>query len=53
MDVIVQHHPEYVALAWGAMKFLFKVSDPKMHALMLEEMIVVRRSSTMRRLSLR
>ncbi|KAF2267733.1 hypothetical protein CC78DRAFT_456466 [Lojkania enalia] len=22
-DVIAQHHPEYVALAWGAMKFLF------------------------------
>lgn len=26
MDVLVQHHPEYVALAWGAMKFLFVVS---------------------------
>ena len=26
MDVLVQHHPEYVALAWGAMKFLFTVS---------------------------
>jgi hypothetical protein len=25
-DVLVQHHPEYVALAWGAMKFLFVVS---------------------------
>ncbi|KAI1496447.1 hypothetical protein F5X99DRAFT_72715 [Biscogniauxia marginata] len=23
MDVLVQHHPEYVSLAWGAMKFLF------------------------------
>ncbi|KAH0565264.1 hypothetical protein GP486_001345 [Trichoglossum hirsutum] len=23
MDVLAQHHPEYVALAWGAMKFLF------------------------------
>ncbi|KAK8103691.1 uncharacterized protein PG998_010724 [Apiospora kogelbergensis] len=23
MDVFVQHHPEYVALAWGAMKLLF------------------------------
>ncbi|KAJ4511776.1 hypothetical protein HRR83_004187 [Exophiala dermatitidis] len=23
MDVLVQHHPEYVALAWGAMKFVF------------------------------
>ncbi|KAF3353431.1 hypothetical protein VD0004_g4977 [Verticillium dahliae] len=22
-DVFVQHHPEYVSLAWGAMKFLF------------------------------
>ncbi|OAG16202.1 hypothetical protein CC77DRAFT_391926 [Alternaria alternata] len=22
-DVLVQHHPEYVSLAWGAMKFLF------------------------------
>lgn len=25
-DVLAQHHPEYVALAWGAMKFLFVVS---------------------------
>ncbi|MCJ1268458.1 hypothetical protein MMC22_008346 [Lobaria immixta] len=23
MDVLVQHHPEYVSLAWGDMKFLF------------------------------
>ncbi|KAH7346226.1 hypothetical protein BKA65DRAFT_551153 [Rhexocercosporidium sp. MPI-PUGE-AT-0058] len=23
MDVLVQHHPEYTSLAWGAMKFLF------------------------------
>ncbi|KAH3914234.1 hypothetical protein HBH56_100600 [Parastagonospora nodorum] len=22
-DILAQHHPEYVALAWGAMKFLF------------------------------
>lgn len=26
MDVLVQHHPEYVSLAWGTMKFLFVVS---------------------------
>lgn len=26
MDVLVQHHPEYVSLAWGAMKVLFVVS---------------------------
>jgi hypothetical protein len=26
MDVLVQHHPEYVSLVWGAMKFLFVVS---------------------------
>lgn len=25
LDVIAQHHPEYVSLAWGAMKFLFTV----------------------------
>lgn len=25
-DVLAQHHPEYVALAWGAMKLLFVVS---------------------------
>jgi hypothetical protein len=25
MDVIVQHHPEYTSLAWGAMKVLFVV----------------------------
>ena len=24
-DVLIQHHPEYVSLAWGAMKFLFVV----------------------------
>ncbi|KAI0902782.1 hypothetical protein F4823DRAFT_378868 [Ustulina deusta] len=23
MDVLVQHHPEYVSLVWGAMKFIF------------------------------
>lgn len=28
MDVLVQHHPEYVSLAWGAFKFLFLVRDP-------------------------
>ena len=26
MDTLAQHHPEYVSLAWGAMKFLFIVS---------------------------
>jgi hypothetical protein len=25
MDVLVQHHPEYVALVWGAMKLIFSV----------------------------
>lgn len=25
MDVVSQHHPEYVSLAWGAMKFVFVV----------------------------
>lgn len=25
LDVIVQHHPEYTALVWGAMKLLFTV----------------------------
>jgi hypothetical protein len=29
MDVLVQHHPEYVSLAWGAMKFLFGVGAPE------------------------
>jgi hypothetical protein len=27
LDVLVQHHPEYAALAWGAMKVLFVVRD--------------------------
>ena len=27
MDVLVQQHPEYVSLAWGAMKFLFVVGS--------------------------
>jgi hypothetical protein len=26
LDVLVQQYPEYVSLAWGAMKFLFIVS---------------------------
>ena len=26
LDVLAQHHPEYVSLAWGAFKFLFIVS---------------------------
>jgi hypothetical protein len=26
LDVIAQHHPEYVALAWGSIKFLLVVS---------------------------
>lgn len=31
LDVFVQHHPEYVSLAWGAMKFLFTVSTLRDH----------------------
>ncbi|KAL9619293.1 MAG: hypothetical protein Q9160_006058 [Pyrenula sp. 1 TL-2023] len=26
LDVLTQHHPEYVSLAWGAMKLIFGVS---------------------------
>lgn len=26
LDTLAQHHPEYVSLAWGAMKFVFVVS---------------------------
>jgi hypothetical protein len=26
LDVLVQQNPQYVALAWGAMRFLFEVS---------------------------
>jgi hypothetical protein len=25
LDMLAQHHPEYVALAWGTMKFLIQV----------------------------
>ena len=32
LDVLVQHHPEYVALAWGAMKFLFLVGHTPIRA---------------------
>lgn len=28
LEVFMQHHPEYVALAWGTMKLLFVVSRP-------------------------
>lgn len=27
LDVLVQHHPEYVSLAWGTTKLLFVVSS--------------------------
>jgi hypothetical protein len=30
MDTLSQHHPEYVSLAWGALKFLFIVSHSSM-----------------------
>lgn len=33
MDVLVQHHPEYVSLVWGAMKFIFGVSAKKRNPL--------------------
>lgn len=26
LDALVQHHPEYVSLVWGAFKFVFMVS---------------------------
>jgi hypothetical protein len=29
LDVLVQHHPEYVSLAWGTTKLLFVVSSQK------------------------
>lgn len=29
LDVLSQHHPAYVSLAWGAFKFLFVVRLPK------------------------
>jgi hypothetical protein len=32
IDVLVQHHPEYVSLAWGAFKFMFMVSDGHLSA---------------------
>lgn len=38
MDVLVQQYPEYVSLAWGAMKFLFVVSMIS-HPVHLEDMI--------------
>lgn len=28
LDVLVQHHPEYVSLVWGAMRLLFAVCHP-------------------------
>jgi hypothetical protein len=29
LDALVQHHPEYVSLAWGTTKLLFVVSGPE------------------------
>jgi hypothetical protein len=28
LDVLVQHHPEYVSLAWGTFKLVFQVCNP-------------------------
>src|SRR5437667_54664 len=28
LDVLAQHHLEYVSLAWGALKFIFMVHPP-------------------------
>jgi hypothetical protein len=33
MDVLVQHHPEYVSLAWGTTKLLFVVSIMVVHSM--------------------
>lgn len=40
LDVFVQHHPEYVALAWGAMKFLFTVRILKSFMVILRDTAV-------------
>jgi len=32
MDVMVQHHPEYVALCWGAMKLVLVVIFLPLHS---------------------
>lgn len=32
-DVLVQHHPEYVSLAWGTFKFIFQVFLSAMNGL--------------------
>jgi hypothetical protein len=29
LDVLAQHHPEYLALAWGSIKFVIQVSIQK------------------------
>lgn len=29
LDILVQHHPEYVSLAWGTFKFLFIVGSSR------------------------
>lgn len=33
-DVLVQHHPEYVSLAWGTFKFIFQVFLSATHGLL-------------------
>jgi hypothetical protein len=35
-DVLVQHHPEYISLAWGAMKFLFVVRIASEHGVITD-----------------
>ena len=31
LDVMVQHHPEYVSLAWGSLKLVFGVNALLLH----------------------
>ncbi len=33
-DVLIQHHPEYVSLAWGTFKFIFQVFLSAIHGLL-------------------
>jgi hypothetical protein len=56
LDVLVQHHPEYVSLVWGAMRLLFAVCRPFLVQVMEPTSLiylqgVINQEETMRELS--
>jgi hypothetical protein len=45
-DALAQHHPEYVALAWGAVKFVLMVYQPNSLLMILRTNLFIARVSS-------